>query len=134
MPKPGPYFERQVKRALQHAGYYVVRAAGSRGETDLMALRKHGGGNGARVLLVQCKVGGKMSSTAWNSLYHLARRYGAIPILAYRTQRGLIRLMEITSQRVTGVRYAWENLPWYEFARHERTKGKWKHVKGAACG
>lgn len=52
----GARCERQARDQLTAAGYFVVRAAGSRGPVDLVALPRGGG----RALLVQVKRGARV--------------------------------------------------------------------------
>ena len=50
----GANFERRVRVQLEAQGWLVVRAAGSRGPFELVALRSDGGGR-TIVRLIQCK-------------------------------------------------------------------------------
>lgn len=82
----GAAFERKVKEYLEVAGYYAVRAAGSHGLTDIIAVhpmtyRKRN--KNGKTLFIQCKTGkATMSKKDRNSLYDLATQYGATPLLA----------------------------------------------------
>ncbi len=81
----GADFERKVQAGLAAAGYFAVRAAGSRGPVDVLAVRK------GVVLLVQCKLKlGRMSPEAWAELIALAAVAGAVPVVATRPARGKI--------------------------------------------
>jgi Holliday junction resolvase len=79
----GADFERRCGRDLKAAGWYVVRAAGSHGEADLLALKL------GRVWLVQCKRSGRLDPPEWNALCQLAEELGAVAVLAapHRTNR-----------------------------------------------
>ena len=79
----GAAAEREARKILEGWGYYVVRASASKGAADLLAIRP-----GGLVLFVQVKRGkGRLRPPAWNELLSLARRYGAVPILAERVVR-----------------------------------------------
>jgi Holliday junction resolvase len=74
--------EREARDYLRSCGYYVVKAGGSKGAADLVAVRP------GVVLFVQVKCGrGRLRPPEWNALLELARRYGALPILAEREDR-----------------------------------------------
>jgi Holliday junction resolvase len=88
-PKQAPYklgrsLEYAVASAFRKVGYWTIRAAQSRGEADIVAIRK------GEVMLIQCKRGGSISSDEWNCLYLLALNLGANAIVAdRRTGRGI---------------------------------------------
>jgi Holliday junction resolvase len=48
----GYRFERKIATYLRRRGYFVVRAGGSKGPADLVAVRK-----GERPIFIQCKAG-----------------------------------------------------------------------------
>lgn len=79
----GSAFERKVSAALTTDGYLVVRAAGSLGAADLIALKP------GQVVFVQCKMAGAgaCSPAEWNAFWRLATSVGALPVLAYRPGR-----------------------------------------------
>lgn len=79
----GTAFERKVAAALEADGYLVIRAAGSHGAADLVAVKT------GQVLFVQVKLGGAgaCSPAEWNEFFRLASSVGALPILAYRPGR-----------------------------------------------
>jgi Holliday junction resolvase len=83
----GDYFERVTKAALEGVGFWVVRAAGSLGVADVVALR-HGGAP----LLIACKTNGVLPRGERIALVEAAHKAGARPILATRTRRGWIDL------------------------------------------
>ena len=88
-PKQTPYklgrsLEYGVAAAFRKAGYWTIRAAQSRGEADIVAIR-HG-----EVVLIQCKRGGSISSEEWNTLYLLSIKLDAVAVVADRkTGRGI---------------------------------------------
>lgn len=79
----GTAFERKVAAELERDGYLLIRAAGSHGAADLVALKP------GQVLFVQVKLGGagQCAPAEWNEFYRLATSVGALPILAYRPGR-----------------------------------------------
>jgi Holliday junction resolvase len=84
----GDYLERQTRAALEACGWIVVRAAGSLGVADLVALRAD-----MRPLLVSCKLGPKggrasIPPAERAALVDAAHAAGARPIMATRTTRG----------------------------------------------
>ena len=66
----GANFERQVKKDLEAAGYFVVRSAGSKGKIDLVAMRTND------VRLIQCKTNGVISKTDRRHLREMSRELG----------------------------------------------------------
>ena len=79
--KKGRDFEYLITRKLRDKGYYVCRAAGSRGEFDLLAVK-----NGIP-LGIQCKVGKSVSGTTMERLYRTGKKYGITACIARRTGR-----------------------------------------------
>jgi Holliday junction resolvase len=95
----GYNFERNLAIALRRKGFFVVRAGGSKGPADLVAVRKN---EPAR--LIQCKVGDAcVSAVERNELYLAAIEAGAIAITACKKDRELT-----VYRRLTGL--ATENL------------------------
>lgn len=95
----GANFERRVWKLLERSGYFVVRSAGSHGPADLVAIT-----NG-ELLLIQCKIPGKLSSEAREALQEISDRVGATALLAYQ-EFGLGVLFQTMDGAV------WE-LPWF---------------------
>lgn len=93
----GRAFEWKVRDFLIASGYWVIRAAGSKGAVDLVALRcktpSPGMWTKARMpLFVQAKAHRfGLPEKEWNALVELARACGAVPILAERPERGVVR-------------------------------------------
>lgn len=88
----GDYLERQVRHALEAHGWVVVRAAGSLGVADLVALRYAN-----TPLLVSCKVSGLAPPAERAALLEAAERAGARPIVATREHRGWVTLFHLRS-------------------------------------
>jgi len=91
----GDYLERQAREALRVHGWFVVRAAGSHGIEDLVALR-----NGSTPLLVSCKTNGKIGPQERAQLVESSRLAGARPLCAYRSRRGWVDLAVVYVDRV----------------------------------
>ena len=94
----GRRFEYRVRDHLRERGFFVVRAAKSKGVADLIAIRR-----GDTPLLVQCKGGRRGGSASlppdeWNALYDAALAAGAIPLLACRVKRR-IRFVRLTGRK-----------------------------------
>ncbi len=84
----GADFERRVRRHLERAGWFVVRAAGSRGPLDLVALRSDGQG-GCEARLIQCKVQQThFTLNDWSLIEQAALDAGATAWLACRDRAG----------------------------------------------
>ena len=95
----GSAFERKVAAELTADGYLVIRAAGSHGAADLVAVKP------GQVLFVQVKLGGAgaCSPAEWNEFFRLASSVAALPILAYRPGRQGVAYWLVTGakERVT---------------------------------
>lgn len=85
----GDYFERRTREALEAAGWFVVRSAGSFGPADLVAIRV-----GHSPLLISCKLTGKITRADALALHGVAVRAGAHAILAWRDRPGSVVLEE----------------------------------------
>jgi Holliday junction resolvase len=81
----GDYLERQTRAALEACGWIVVRAAGSLGVADLVALRRD-----MRPLLVSCKLGPSIPPSERADLVEASHTAGARPVMATRTKRGYV--------------------------------------------
>jgi Holliday junction resolvase len=90
----GAAFERAVAARLDIDGYLVLRAAGSHGVADLVALKP------GQVVLIQCKISGIISITEWNTFYETASRVDALPVLAYKPRRGVFAYHVLCGTRV----------------------------------
>jgi Holliday junction resolvase len=91
----GTDFERKVADALTTDGYLVIRAAGSHGAADLVAVKT------GQVLFVQCKLNGRCDPPEWNEFHRLAMSVGALPIIAYRPGRQGIAYRKVTGPKDT---------------------------------
>lgn len=80
----GTRFERKVSKHLEENGYALVRAAGSKGGTkaDLLAFKP------GQLLLIQCKLDGKLPAVEWDRIVEVAGWVGAVPLLASNGPRG----------------------------------------------
>jgi len=88
----GDYLERQVKSALVAHRWTVIRAAGSLGVADLVALR-----TGNTPLLISVKIGGLPPPHERAELLEAAETSGARPIVATREHRGFVVLYAMQS-------------------------------------
>ncbi|RLG82335.1 MAG: hypothetical protein DRO40_07840 [Thermoprotei archaeon] len=89
--RKGANFERRVKQYFERKGFYVVRSAGSHGTFDLLAVRQF------TVLGIQCKIDGKLSTKEKKKMLEAYKKYGIVPILAYRDGKKL-KLRYLTDQ------------------------------------
>jgi len=81
--RKGRRFEYQVRDQLERLGYWVVRQSRS-AFPDLIALKR------GEILLVECRLRGRLTNMERKRLMELAERLGARPLLAYREGRRLI--------------------------------------------
>lgn len=88
----GDYFERQTRDALAALGWVVIRAAGSKGPADLVALRQH-----HPPMLISCKLAGYCPPRERANLLHAAALSGARPIIASRDRPGWVALAFLPS-------------------------------------
>ena len=81
--KKGYVFERQVMEKLIKDGYFVIRAAGSHGPFDLVAIR------GFDVKGIQCKLNGKITNEEISKMKYYGEKYGILPMLAWKNEDGI---------------------------------------------
>jgi len=79
--RKGISFEREVRKYLEEAGYFVVRQAAS-SFPDLIAVAQTG-----RIYAYECKVNGKISSKEKKKLIELYERYKIVPVVAYKKEK-----------------------------------------------
>jgi Holliday junction resolvase len=89
----GDYFERQCRDALIATGWLVVRAAGSYGPADLVALR-----TGYTPLLISCKLDGYLRPHERADLLAAGRLAGGRPMVASRPVNGHVSLSLVYRQ------------------------------------
>lgn len=90
----GRTFEYKIATVFKRKGYYVVRAAGSHGPADLVAVKK-----GLRPVFIQCKKGtGSVDMEEHNMLFRAALVAGAVPIIASSEDR-----KPTIYKRITGI-------------------------------
>lgn len=104
----GIYLERRVAEILGQRGYFTIRAAGSHGIADVVAIRP------GHVVFVQCKTNGIVSGTEWNRLWEVTLALGAVPVIG-QWHRGDARA-GITFMEITGTHLArskrWPCVQW----------------------
>jgi Holliday junction resolvase len=71
----GASFEYRVRNYYKKLGYFVLRSPHSSGFADLVAIRQ------GEVLLIQCKMAGKLRRREKEGLFRLARSIGAKPLM-----------------------------------------------------
>jgi Holliday junction resolvase len=93
--------ERKAKALLEDDGYLVVRAAGSLGKADLVAVKP------GQVLLVQVKSEVGLSPTEWNDLWAASIKFGCTPMHC------AVLFRKVEWRRITGPKRPYErNPPW----------------------
>ena len=85
----GRQFEYRVRDDLRERGCLVVRAAGSKGKVDLLAVLPLTDSSPGEILLVQCKATGWGTPSERAELCRLAEVYGATAILASKGEPGI---------------------------------------------
>lgn len=88
----GDYLERQTREALRAHGWIVIRAAGSLGVADLVALRRS-----FTPLLISCKTNGRISPAERTAIREAATQSDARALVACRTRRGYVDLHTVTA-------------------------------------
>ena len=87
----GRNHEYAVRDALETDGYWCVRAAGSKGKADLVALKP------GEVVLVQVKASSPQVSPAEReALFGMASATCTVPVVAYKPARRPITFRELT--------------------------------------
>lgn len=81
-PRRGAYLERQAQAALRADGYWTMKAPGSKGAVDLVAIKP------GQVLFVQAKLSGLMGPAERAALWDTADRAGAVPLMVQRCAPG----------------------------------------------
>jgi len=87
----GANFEREVVNDLLKMGLYAQRSAGSHGAVDVLAYCAKIG------LFIQCKKHGVFPPGERYELFELAKKHGAIPILAHKKVRGRITYLRLAA-------------------------------------
>lgn len=86
--RAGATFERDVQHYLTGLGWFVVKAGGSRGCADLVALRSD-----HQPWLIQCKRtdSPQLPAQQWATLWLTAIDHGGLPVLVYKHGPGAAR-------------------------------------------
>jgi Holliday junction resolvase len=92
----GRAFEHRVRDDLTGCGWWVVRAAASKGEADLVALRRRVDYGAPRVVLVSVKRRTAPGPSEWNELLWLADEVSARAVVAFMPRAGGVEYMRIT--------------------------------------
>lgn len=88
----GRTFEYKIMTYFQRRSYFVIRAAGSHGPADLVAVRK-----GERPVFVQCKKGSAtVGKDEHNELFKVALQAGARAVIAESEDRKPTVFKEVT--------------------------------------
>jgi Holliday junction resolvase len=99
----GRELEYRVRDLFVEAGFLVIRAAGSKGLADLVALPRHGVAPEwalGRPVLIQCKRSGVLGPAEWNDLVTAAYSASAVPVMARYTPRRPIELFLLTGLKM----------------------------------
>jgi len=80
----GAAFENRVAHDFERHGYVSIRAAGSHSPADVYAMRP------GELILVQCKIDGRLDPLEWNGFLDYSERAGGLPIMAERQGRKIV--------------------------------------------
>lgn len=95
--RKGAAFEWRCMAKLRKAGYFVLRAPGSKGKCDLVAFKAS-----PPILMIQCKFGrSHFGLEEWNGLYEFAQSFNGLPLLVMNSRTGgdYIQLLGPRSKR-----------------------------------
>lgn len=85
----GSNFERRVKKEMEARGFFVVRAAGSHGPADLVAI-----GND-KIILISCKLTGKMTRNDLHGLLALRWTHKDVVLrMAFKGLKGKVEFVD----------------------------------------
>lgn len=109
--KLGRAFEGAIKGRLIRRDYFVMRAYGSKGKIDLLAVKAtvttvERGPYLAKtlathiVLGVQCKRRGDIGSTEWNELFDLCAAHGIMPVVAVKASERTVAFYRLDAKRI----------------------------------
>lgn len=87
-PRRGAYLERQTQAHLQANGYWTMKAPGSKGAVDVVAIKPCGIESCAQILFIQCKLNGVMPPAERAALWDVADEAGAWPLMVKRDGPG----------------------------------------------
>lgn len=117
----GRDFERSIRGRLERKGYFVMRAHGSKGKIDLLAVKRltvevafdvydvrHVAATMA--LGIQCKRRGDIGSAEWNDVVDLCEPFGIVPIVATKTGERTVAFYRLDARRERGR----QGRPWTE--------------------
>jgi Holliday junction resolvase len=91
--KRGRALEYLMKDKLEKQGYFVVRAAGSHGVADIMAIKSYSAGH--EILFVSCKIPQYAPPAERRALVEAAVRCGAIPMMTVKDKAGTWKLERV---------------------------------------
>ncbi|GAI88058.1 unnamed protein product [marine sediment metagenome] len=80
----GARFELDVRDILLEDGWVAVRAAGSHGIIDVLAVKVN------EKWFIQCRTRGNLSGDERKELVALTKKHNAVPILAYKAKGNII--------------------------------------------
>ena len=95
----GRALEYLIKDKLEKQGYFVVRAAGSHGVADVVAIRLNGNHvvPSPYVLFVSCKIPQYAPPAERKALLEAAERCGAVPMITEKNKQGEWILTKVES-------------------------------------
>lgn len=79
----GAAFEHRVKADLEREEWLVTRSPASKSPFDLLAVRWDGSRQHPVVVLVQCKLRGRISPAERLELEDVGEAFGCMPVMAY---------------------------------------------------
>lgn len=91
----GRALEHRIKKKFLEKGFFVIRAAQSKGLADLVCVRHD------MVIFIQCKLGGVIGPEEWNLFYDQCLRVEAEPVIALSKERKT-RILKILEHKKPG--------------------------------
>lgn len=107
---------RKLEYATQHEleanGYITLRTAGSKGAVDVIGFKQ------GEIVMVQCKLSGKLGPAERAKVYGLASMVGAVPLVARWHKEGRAAREVQFAQLITPLQYqTWTPDHGFEVAR-----------------
>lgn len=96
----GRAFEQATRGRLERRGYFVMRAAMSKGKIDLLAVGLPCLTAGVTGLFIQCKRRGDIGSAEWNEVCDLAWAVGGWPMVVTKLSERTVGFYRLDAKRV----------------------------------
>lgn len=95
----GRDFERSIRGRLERRGYFVMRAYGSKGKADLLAVGPVCVEHRISALFIQCKRRGDIGSREWNEVWDLAQTFDGWAVVTMKLSERTVGFYRIDAPR-----------------------------------